>query len=115
GPEKTELEAEHGAGDGADREEDGGALGPTMRQLKVDPVTAPPPPPLGHHHQEGHADAHHGKDDVETEGHGHLRPRGEKIGHGPSGCATSGTREEGPPRWGVHRGGLQEQDYATAP
>ena len=72
GPEEPELEAQHGAGDGADREEDGGALGPAMRQLQEHRVTAASPPPLGQDHQDGHANAHHREDDVKGQRHGHL-------------------------------------------
>jgi hypothetical protein len=82
GPEQAQLEGEHGAGDRAHREEDRGALAPAMGQLEIDPVAGPLPSPLGHHHQQGHSDAHHREDDVEAERHGHLRARGEQVGHG---------------------------------
>ena len=38
GPEEAQLEREHGAGDRADREEDGGALGPPPGEVEVDRV-----------------------------------------------------------------------------
>ncbi len=82
GPQQSQLEAQHGAGDGAHREEDGGALGPAVGKIEIDVVAGALPAPLGHHHEDRHGDAHHREEDVEAQRHGHLRARGEEVGHG---------------------------------
>ena len=81
GPEQAELEREHRARDGADGEQDRGALGPALGQVEVEPVAGLPVAPLGDDHQHGHADADDGEDDVEAERDRHLRAGGEEIGH----------------------------------
>lgn len=79
-PEQAEFEAEHGAGDGADGEEDGGAFGPLDGELAVDGRAAGGD--LGDDHEQGHGHAGDGEEDVEAERHRHLGARGEEVGHG---------------------------------
>ena len=70
-PEQPELERENGARHGADGEQDGRALGPSLRELEVHGVAGAHPSPLGDHHERGESDADDREDDVEGEGHCH--------------------------------------------
>lgn len=81
GPEESELEGEDGAGDRADGEEDGGALGPAFGEVEIDPVAGACITPLGDDHEEGQPDSDHREDDVEGQRHGHLAARREQVGH----------------------------------
>ncbi len=80
-PEQSELEREHGTGDGADGEQHRGPLRPPPRELAIDVIAGLHPSPLGQHHQYGHGDPDLGEDDVEAEGERHLGAGGEEIGH----------------------------------
>src|SRR5688572_12288418 len=62
-PEQPELERQDGARYRADGEQDRGPLGPALRQLEVDAVTAPLPAPLRDYHQHRHRDADDREDD----------------------------------------------------
>jgi hypothetical protein len=81
GPQEPQLERQDRSGDGANREKNGGALRPSLRERQIAVVAGPHPAPFGDRHQRGHGDAQRGEHDVEGQGHGHLRARGEKIGH----------------------------------
>ena len=82
-PEETELEREHGAGDGAHGEEDGGAPRPAPREVQIDRLTAPKMQAFGDGHEQRHADADRREDDVERERHGHLGAGEDEVGHWP--------------------------------
>jgi hypothetical protein len=86
GPEQPELEREHRAGYGADREGHRRDLRPALCQLQRDPVVAAQPDVVGdqHHRREAHAEA--SEDDVEAEREGHLLARGEQLVGGKEGC-----------------------------
>jgi len=61
---KSPSSNERRSGHGADREQDGGALGPTLGEIEIDGVPRHLPASLGQHHHERHGDPDSGKDDV---------------------------------------------------
>ena len=81
GPQESELEREHRPGHRADGEQNRRALGPTFCQDEIDGLTGAQPSPFGNRHHERQGNADRRKDDVEAQGHGHLRARGNQIGH----------------------------------
>jgi hypothetical protein len=89
-PQQAELEGEHGAGDGADRERHRHVLRPALGQLERLGIVVLDAAVVGH---EGHERPRHperNEDDVEGEGECHLRPGpwhrvdGQDRGAGPS-------------------------------
>lgn len=80
-PQEAELEAQHRAGDRADREQDRRALRPSMREIQVNGVAAFRVEILGDDHEHRHRHTDDGEHDVEAERHGHLQPCSEQIRH----------------------------------
>src|SRR5256886_11139978 len=81
-PQEPQLEGEHGAGDGAHGEEDGGAPRPALGEVEVNRLPATEIEALGDGHQERHADPDRREDDVERQRQRHLGAREEEISHG---------------------------------
>ena len=72
GHKRTELERQHGARNGADREEDRRAVGPASGEIESGFIPGPEVQTFGQRHQEGHTDPDRREDDVEGERHRHL-------------------------------------------
>ena len=88
GPEQAELEGEHRAGHGADREEHGGGLRPLAGQIERPGSLCLRPAVFGDEHHRRQRDTDAGEDDVEAERERHLLAGGEQI--------VGGEREAGP-------------------
>ena len=79
-PEQAELEAEHGAGDGADGEGDRHRLRPAPGQPHRVLVASLQAEPVGGEDDRRQGDADAGEDDVEAERERHQLARGEQVG-----------------------------------
>ena len=112
-PEQPELEAQHRAGHGADRERDRHVLRPPLREQQGVGVAVLDPAVVGDQRHERPRDAERHQDDVEGQGEGHLRAGpghrvdGEDVergGHGPEpACSAPGTPSPGREDLGVGR------------
>ena len=80
-PEETQLERQDRSRDGADGEENRGALRPPLGQLEVVRVARAQPAGLGDDHEGGHADADDRENDVKGQRHAHLRTCRQQIAH----------------------------------
>ena len=65
-PQETEFERKYRARYGADSEQDGRSLRPTLRQIEGFPVSLHQPAPFGGCKEYGHRDAERGEDDVKA-------------------------------------------------
>src|ERR1700676_4555191 len=80
-PEQTEFEGQDGARDRSYGKQNGGSLGPALRQVEVNRVAGSLPTPFCDHHEHRHRYAYCGKDNVKTERHGHLSTSCQQITH----------------------------------
>ena len=79
GQSRPELEREHGAGDGADREQDRRGLRPLAGERQGDRVVVLATPVLGDQHDRRQRDPDAGDDDVEPERERHQVPGGQQV------------------------------------